>query len=127
MSYLKYTVEADILTNSDQITYNNLLIQSDMTPCRVGELVSGVYEDRNKAAVQAMTPSDAAANCVVYARSGVGDKIIKSPAETAYVIPTKAINDDIWWITKPDASLMTNVTGYTEIETLDPSWLDPLP
>lgn len=45
--------------------------------------------------------------------------------------PSKAISNNIWWVQKPERDLngitcedaMLGVTGYTEIESLDPTWL----
>jgi len=48
-------------------------------------------------------------------------------ATERWAIKKKAINDDIWWIEKPDASLLDGCpTAYSEQAAPDASWLpDP--
>lgn len=41
-----------------------------------------------------------------------------------YVIPNKAYEVEEWYFPEPDASLMTDVSGYTE-KPFDPNWNPP--
>jgi len=124
MTYLKFTTEASVQSAADEVYYNYLLEEADKGTDYVGDGTT----DYDKAAVLAMTKADAVANLKRYGRKGVGGEPDRSKTGTTrYADPTKAINDDIWWFEKPDESLMANVTGYEEIDAIDPTWVEQNP
>jgi len=120
MSYLKFTVEADAQAAADEMFFNELKGKADLGPDYVGD---GTI-DYSKSNVEAYGKANAISTMRVYGR--INGKVNRaSIGTTSYAIPTKAINDDIWWIAKPeDSTLMENVTGYTEIPDIDPDWVE---
>jgi len=121
--FLKFTLDSDATNAADQIYYNMLIEAATAGDGNVGEGDT----DKTLAQIQAMTQSDAVANLRIYGRCAVNNMVLKNNTGTnKYANPQKATNDNIWWFSSPDESLMTGVVNYTEIDVLDPWWFSML-